>query len=118
MLGFTTESTFKIRLPAGDESTYFLNIVVHIRDKIDCVKEYDMDPVIVVPDLQEINNLIEMVQEPKHEETKGPFVHALASTDQNRIIQIIILLAKELNKMNQQNIRDSIMSTFFIHFPL
>jgi hypothetical protein len=118
MLAFTTLSTFQIRLPAGNDDTSLLMMTVHIRDMLDCVAEFDMESPIVVADLTEINTLIDVLQEPSKGATINPFVRLLASRNQNTVAQVITLLARELNKMNKQNIEIAISSKYPIDCSL
>jgi hypothetical protein len=118
MLGFTTLSIFQIRLPAGNDNTSTPMMMVDIRDMLDCVAEFDMKSPVVVPDLTEINTLIDVLQEPNNGATSNPFVRLLASRNQNTVTQVIILLAQELNKMNKQNIEIAVASKYFTDYLL
>jgi hypothetical protein len=118
MLGFTTLSTFQIRLPASNDNTSLLMLTVHIRDMLDCVAEFDLEsPVVVVADLTRINTLIDVLQEPSNGATINSYVRLLASRNQNSVAQVITFLARELNKMNKQNIETAIASKYLTGYP-
>jgi hypothetical protein len=117
MLGFTTLSTFQIRLPAGNDNTSLLMLRVHIRDMLDCVAEFDLESPVVVADLTAINTLIDVLQEPSNGATNNSYVRLLASRNQNTVAQVITLLAREFSKMNKQNIETAIVSKYLTVIP-
>ncbi|CAF1520750.1 unnamed protein product [Adineta ricciae] len=42
MVAFSAASTFQVRLPVGNNSDSLMNLVVHIRDQLDCVTRFSL----------------------------------------------------------------------------
>ncbi|CAF1162745.1 unnamed protein product [Adineta ricciae] len=82
MVAFSAASTFQVRLPVGNNSDSLMNLVVHIRDQLDCVTRYDVLPVNVLSDQN--GNL-------------------------NTIEQVITILSQEFNQMNHKNFKNAIL---------
>ena len=108
MLAYSVEEILQIQLPAGDDLTSMLNITVHIRDLLNCVKEYDMEPVFVTRDSEPINTLIDLIKNPSTASGSNPLVEALTSGDQNKVGQVVTSLSQEFNKMNRQSLATAI----------
>ena len=49
-VAFSTISTFEVRLPAGDDQTSLLHLIVSIRDTSYCTTELNMSSIHVRPD--------------------------------------------------------------------
>lgn len=113
MLGFTTESYFRLYLPVGNEKSSSLNIVVRIRDNIGGVTEYILPPVVVIADLSAVNMLIDCVQNSHITENNNMFMRLLASRTQNTVAQTVTTLSQLLNTMNNENIQEAISSMMF-----
>lgn len=98
---FSSVSTFQVRLPAGT-----ISLIVHIRDKADCVTEYNISTSVVVqPDSSEITSLI---NDTTHNYINGLF----SSGNQNLIGQIITSMAMQFNSMSDANINNAISSKY------
>ena len=110
ILAFTTLSTIEVRLPVADENTSLINITVYIRDMFDCAAEYDIGPVLVVPDSPEIIKLIDILQDRNNDVVTNPIIDLLTNSNEITIGQILISLAHELNRMNTQTIETMIAS--------
>jgi hypothetical protein len=110
ILGFTTESTFQLRLPAGDDNNSFLNISIHIRDKLNCITEYEMQTIVVLSDSTEITTLIDVVQQTGDEANSNSLVQLLASGNQNIVGQILTSLSQVFNTMTSENVESAITS--------
>ncbi len=82
MIGFTSLSIFQVRLPIRNS---LLNLNVHIRDKLNCIKEYNISSIYIYDNSTEIEN----------------FVEILLSGNQNIIGQIITSISQEFNIINQ-----------------
>ena len=50
IVAYSTVSTFQVRLPCGDDSTSLLHLIVHIRDQLDCITEFNLSSITVIPD--------------------------------------------------------------------
>jgi hypothetical protein len=99
-------STFDIQLPAGD----VMNLIVHIRDTFECITEYNMSSVSVIPDTTVINNLINNLQVSTNAANNNPIVQLLAGGNQNTVGQVITSLSQIFNKMNTQSIQNAVSS--------
>jgi hypothetical protein len=112
IVGFTTQSTFQLRLPAGDDNNSFLNVTVHIRDMLNSVTKYNMQTIVVLPDSTEITALIDVVQQPGNEANSNLFVQLLASGNQNTVGQILTSLSRIFNKMSTENVESAVASEY------
>ncbi|CAF3720614.1 unnamed protein product [Rotaria sp. Silwood1] len=109
MLAFTTISTLDIKLPAGDNNSSSLNITVHIRDTLNCVKEFHIEePIVVILDEISINTFINIIQNIDNKKTNDPIRQALASGNQNIVIQTVTIVSQELNKRNKHELEIAI----------
>jgi hypothetical protein len=105
-IGFSSMSTFDIQLPAGD----VMNLIVHIRDTFECVTEYNMSSVSVIPDTTVINNLINNLQVSTSAANNNPIVQLLTGGNQNTVGQVITSLSQVFNNMNTQSIQNAVSS--------
>jgi hypothetical protein len=104
MTAFSPGSIFQVRLPAGDDSTSILNLIVVIRDQLDCTTQYNLSFVFVTPDSAGINNLINDIQGSTNGLANNPIVQLLASGNQNIVGQVLASLSQQFNKMNSQSL--------------
>ncbi|CAF3595141.1 unnamed protein product [Rotaria sp. Silwood1] len=104
MIGFSFVPHFQVRLPAGDESTSVLNMIVQIRDSYDCIAEWTISSIVVIMDTKPLISLIKGLHGSSEEINNNPLIRLLASGNQNTMGQIITLISQEFNKMNIQNI--------------
>jgi hypothetical protein len=115
MIAFSPSSTFQIRLPAGDDLTYVLHLIVSIRDTLDCIAEANISSVSVVPDTARIASLINNWQTSPSKITNNPVVQLLASGNQNTVGQVISSLAQQFNKMNSQSVENAVSSNIEVY---
>ncbi|CAF4521529.1 unnamed protein product, partial [Rotaria sp. Silwood2] len=108
MIAFSPISDFQVRLPSGDNQTSLLNIIIYIRDFLDCVVEVNMPSISIIPNSTEINNLINNLQSSSNEINYNSIAQLLFSGNQNIVGQIIISLSEEFNKMNSENVDKAI----------
>ncbi len=101
-------SQFQVRLPAGDDLTSLLHLIVNIRDTLYGVTEFNMSSISVLPDLVGINNLISDIQSSSGAITTNPMVQLLASGNQNIIGQVIGALSQQFNKVNSENLNTAV----------
>ncbi|CAF3980133.1 unnamed protein product [Rotaria sp. Silwood2] len=104
IIAFSPVSIFQVRLPAGDDQTSILNIVIYIRDILDCLTEMNMSSVSIVPDSTSITDLINNLQSSSNEIENNPIVQLLASGNQNIVGQIITSISQQFNKMNNESL--------------
>ena len=107
IIAFSFVSNFKVYLPAGNEDTSLLNLVVHIRDTLDCITEYNMSSVVVRPDSTGITDVISSLQSAS---TNIGFVRLLSGGNQNTIGQLLTSFSQEFNKMNTENVDNAVSS--------
>ena len=110
MIAYSSESIFQIRLPAGDNQTSLINIVIIIRDLFDCKIEINSSSIHVITDTETINEFINLVENTSIATMSNQLVQLLSSQNQNIIGQIIILLSQQFNQMNNENINNAISS--------
>jgi hypothetical protein len=93
MIAFSFMSNFQVRLPAGDNQ----NLIIHIRDTLDCITEVNLNSTYIVSDNVD---LIKSLQS----STNNPIAQLLISGNQNTVGQIITSISQEFNKMNNEMI--------------
>jgi hypothetical protein len=96
MLAFSLVSNTEVLLPAADDNASLLNIVAYIYDTFDCMAQFNMTPVFVELDMSELNTMQTSVN--------NSFIRMLASGGQNIISQIITLVLRQFNTLNNQAI--------------
>jgi hypothetical protein len=107
ILAFSAVSTFQVRFPAG---TPLLHLIISIRDTLNCIAEYNMSSISVVPDSAGIAELINNLQNPSNGITNNPIVQLLAGGNQNTVGQVITSLSQQFNQMNSQNVENAVSS--------
>ncbi|CAF4244540.1 unnamed protein product, partial [Adineta steineri] len=110
IIAFSSEYNFQVRLPAGDNETSLLNLVVYVRDVVGSVTQVNISSVNVIADLVVINDLIDKVTNSSSTITNNAIVRLLSSGNQNVVGQMIISLSQELNQMNGENLNKAISS--------
>ena len=110
LIGFAPASTFQLRLPAGDSQTSLLQIVISIRDLLNCAVEVNMSSISVSPDTEQINNLINSLQSSTSDLNNNQFVQLLSSGDQNVVGQVVTSLSQQFNQMSNQTLNDAVSS--------
>ncbi|CAF0947824.1 unnamed protein product [Adineta steineri] len=108
IIAFSSEYNFQVRLPAGDNETSLLNLVVHVRDLVGSVTQVNITSVNIIADLATINDLINKIINSSNTITNNPIVRLLSSGNQNVVGQMIISLSQELNQMNSENLDNAI----------
>ncbi|UJR17607.1 hypothetical protein I4U23_004503, partial [Adineta vaga] len=110
-LGSTPESSIQVRLPSltTELASSSINIFVHIRDILNSITKFDLDPVAVFPDLEITNSFVDILQLSNTIAINThPIAQLLASQNQNTIGQILTSIAQVLNDINQQNIQTAV----------
>ncbi|CAF4361336.1 unnamed protein product, partial [Adineta steineri] len=110
IVAYSTISSFQVRLPPGDDQTSLLHLFVHIRNQFDCVTEFNLPSVTVMPDLVGLTDFINNIQNLSSELIRNPITQLLGSQNQNVVGQLIISLSQQLNKMNSENIDTTILN--------
>jgi len=71
-----------------------------IRNQLNCIIEYNISSVIVLPDSTAINDLVTSIQSASS--PNNPIVQLLVSGNQNTVGQILTSFSQQFNKMNTQ----------------
>ncbi|CAF4384724.1 unnamed protein product, partial [Adineta steineri] len=103
LIAFSSEYNFQVRLPAGDNETSLLNLVVYVRDLVGSVTQVNISSVNVIADSVTINDLIDKITNLSSTITNNPIVRLLSSGNQNVVGQMIISLSQEFNQMSNEN---------------
>ena len=115
MLAFSSVSDFTIRLPSPDTNQTQLNLLVTIRDTLDCVISVNLSAVNVAIDVSPISQLAEQIYNSTRSLTSNPLVRLLYSGNQNTVAQLIISLSQYFNQIDGKNIGDAVSRINRIH---
>jgi hypothetical protein len=110
MIAFTSVSNFQVQLPAGNDNSSLVNLIVHIRDTLDCFAEYNISSPSVVPDTAGINDLIDNLKASVSVRNSNPIVQLLAGGNQNTIGQVITSISQVFNQMNTDSLQNTVSS--------
>jgi hypothetical protein len=111
VIGSTIETPFQLQLPAGSDNISSVHIIIYIRDMLNAITEYDIQPIIVIPDMADIITLINILQQSNIEIiNENSFIQLISGGTQNTIAQILTSLSQILNEMNNENIQTAISS--------
>ncbi|CAF4382246.1 unnamed protein product, partial [Adineta steineri] len=108
IIAVSPEDNFQVRLPAGDNGTSLLNLVVYVRDLLNSVTQVNISSVNVIADMAIINDLIDKITNSSSTITNNAIVRLLSSGNQNVVGQMIISLSQELNQMSSENLDKAI----------
>jgi len=106
MIAFSSVSTFQIQLPAGDEQTGLIYLTISIRDQLNCLTEFNLSTVTVLPNSAALSDLLNNFQS----STTNPIVELLSSGNQNTIGQVLTSVSQQFNKINSENINKAAAS--------
>ncbi len=110
ILAYTTESIISLRLPASIDPTTKFHIVVSIRDKFDCVREFQLQLVTVFSDESAIKHFLDILQKPYNYSNDDPIWQLIVSKDQNIVGQMITSISQIFTEMNYQMIQNAAQS--------
>ncbi len=105
-------SDFEVRLPWGNDNTSLLNLVIQIRDILDCVTEFNMTSVIVTPDSSSVSDLVTAFQNSGNSLTTNPIIQLLSSGNQNTVGQILTSISQQFNQINKKSLANAVSSKF------
>ncbi len=112
IVGFAAQSTFQVRLAAGDDQTSSVHLVVRIRDTHECITEFNLSTVRVVADSAAIDDLVSALESLSTSAlANNPLVRLLASGNQNTVGQVISALAQESNRKSGESLKSAASST-------
>jgi hypothetical protein len=111
MLASTAAPRFQLRLPAGDRNTSLVNIVVEIQDTLNCVEQFELPSVVVMPEVDRMQTLIDDLQQPITEENDTQRIFDLPpNIGQNTFGQILTSISQGINDMNMHDVEIAIAS--------
>lgn len=116
LIAFSSVPVFQFHLPAGNNPTFTLNIIIHVRDLLDCKTEANTSSVSVIPDVSAMNNLMNDLQNPSNQMNTNPIVKLLASGNQNIVRQVIASVSQQLNQMNTESLTKAMTSRLILNF--
>ena len=111
MLAFSSASDFSIRLPSPDVHQTRLNLLVTVRDILDCVTSVNLSTVTVTVDMSSITQLVDQISSSPSVLTSNPLVRLLSSGNQNTVAQLITSLSQHFNQIDGQNVAEALSST-------
>jgi hypothetical protein len=118
IIAFSSISTFQVRLPSGNNQTSLINLIIHIRDTLDCIAEYNMPSMIVASDSTLSSELMNNFRTSPNDIANNPIIQLLASGNQNTVGQIISSFSQEFNQMNNENIDKAVSSKSLFYLIL
>lgn len=105
IVAFSPVATFQTRLPAGNDQTSALHLLVRIRDTRECITEWNMTSIYVAFDSAELNDLINDLDSSSTSRiNENPTIRLLSSGNQNTVSQVINSLSQSFNKKTSENI--------------
>ena len=110
MLAFSSVSDFSIRLPAPYTNQTQLNLLVTIRDTLDCVISVNLSAVNVTVDVSSINQLVDQLSSTTSFSATSPLVQLLSTGNQNTVAQLVTSLSQHFNQIGGKNIGDAVSS--------
>ncbi len=110
IIAFSPISTFDVQLPADND----LHLVIHIRDLLDCITEYNISSMTILPDFTTNLELIDTFRESRNKIQDNELIQILSSGNQNQIVQMINLFSQVFDQINNQTIEKAISSEIFL----
>lgn len=106
-----------LRLSAGIGNDSLVNIIIEIRDTLNCVTEFDLSSISVRTDTATTNELINVLQQTNAQSiNSNPVIQLLSSGNQNTIGQVLTSLSQIFNEMNLQNLETTVQSQILLLF--
>jgi hypothetical protein len=102
MIAFSAVSDFEVLLPAGDDETSLLNLIIHIRDTLDCITEVNLTVNVTSDSIDLIKNF--------QNSTDNSMVQLLKGGNQNTVGQVITSSSQQFNKINSETIDTAVLS--------
>ena len=112
MITFSSLPTMPMRLPAGQTNASALQLIVVIRDQLDCVSEVNLSSVVVRTDSAETEQLIQSLETSSNTPSNSPLAQILSSGNQNAVGQVLSSLSQQFNDINTQALQSAADSEF------
>ena len=114
IIAFSSVSTFDVYLPSGISPRFDLQLMVSIRDRRDCISQWNLTTVIVQTDSTILNDFLNQLTVSSNGSTNNPMTRLLSYGNQNPVGQMIISISQYLNRKNEENIQNASSSISFI----
>ena len=115
ILASSVSSRMELRLPAGSGNDSLVNIIIEIRDTLNCITEFDLSSISVRIDTAITNELINILQQTNTQSiNSNPVIQLLSSGNQNTIGQVLTSLSQIFNEINQQNLETTVQSQILL----
>ena len=101
IIAFSSVSTFDVYLPSGISPRFDLQLMVSIRDKRDCIAEWNLTRVFVQTDSTILNDFTNQLTI----STNNPITLLLSKGNQNTVGQVITSISQDFNQKNDENIQ-------------
>lgn len=106
IVGFSNEPIFQIRFSPSDTP---IDLIVEIRDQLDCISEWNLSTIIVRSDDQMLDVLINSFRSDSMTNFfNHPWIRVMTDGNQNQINQIMSSLSSRLNEMNEATLAQAI----------
>ena len=110
IIAFSFISEFEVRLTNGNENTSFVNLFIHIRDRLDCLTEFNLTSVQVESDVSTISQLIYFFENSPTSLSTNSLIQLLSSENQNTIGQILTSISQQFNRININLMNNAVSS--------
>ena len=110
IIAFSSVSDFSIRLPSPNVNQTQLNLMVTIRDTLDCVVSVNLSMVLVTVDVSSISQFVGQLYNSTSALTSNPMIRLLSSGNQNTVAQLITSLSQYFNQIDEQSTEDALSS--------
>lgn len=104
LIAFSSVSIFSVYLPPGVDPSLTLQLVMSIRDTMNCIAQVNLSSVIVRSDTDALDQLMNDFQT----STNNPLVSLLSTGNQNRVAQVLGSLSQQANQINSRLIDQTI----------
>ena len=120
MLGYTTSTSFQVRMPIVDEQSALLHLVVRVRDALGCTTEQHVSSIAVLTNTSSIATSIAVIQaalansDDDRALLSDLSVQTLYGGNQTTVCRLLTSLAQAFYLMAEQGLRVVTASEFTI----
>jgi hypothetical protein len=103
MIAYSGVPQFRLRLPSSVDNTSSINVVMQIQDVLNCVTEYHLISIVIIPDTGEVNSLADSLQQQNNQSlTVNPTVQRLSGGNPNTIAQVLMSVSQVFNGVSDE----------------
>jgi hypothetical protein len=106
IMAFSSVLQFQIHLSTTNANETTLNLIVHVRDTLDCLTSVNLSSITITTDLNSLKDLIEIVQNPSSL-SMNPAIQLLSSGNQNIVGQLITSFSHQFNRMHSTQLKSA-----------